>query len=75
MGVGDFIVIKNRPCEVVDVKVLSHRNQISKDHKGHDKMKITAMDLFNEKIHHSEIPTHHFVDCPNVEEKFYTVRD
>jgi translation elongation factor P/translation initiation factor 5A len=44
-----------------------------KDHTGHDKMKITAKDLFNEKIHHTEIPTHHFVDCPKVDKKFYNV--
>ena len=62
---GDIILIKEKPCKVLEVTT-------SKTGKhGHAKANITAMDIFDDKKAEDSLPTSHNVDCVNVTKREY----
>ena len=62
---GDVILIKDKPCKVVEVTT-------SKTGKhGHAKANITAVDIFEDKKAEDSVPTSHNVDCVNVKKVEY----
>ncbi|WIA08254.1 hypothetical protein OEZ85_007698 [Tetradesmus obliquus] len=64
-----FIVIKNRPCKVVDVST-------SKTGKhGHAKCNFTAVDIFTGKKYEDMMPSSHNCDVPNISRVEYTLLD
>jgi translation initiation factor 5A len=64
-----FIVIKNRPCKVVDVST-------SKTGKhGHAKCNFTAVDIFTGKKYEDMMPSSHNCDVPNISRSEYTLLD
>jgi len=66
---GGFIVIKNRPCRVVDVST-------SKTGKhGHAKCNFTALDIFNGKKCEDMCPSSHNCDVPNITRCEYLLVD
>merc|ERR1711898_29637 len=66
---GGHIVIKGRPCKVVDVST-------SKTGKhGHAKCHFVAIDIFTEKKLEELCPSPHNAVCPNVTRKDYQVMD
>ena len=57
---GGFVVIKGRPCKVVDMST-------SKTGKhGHAKVNLTALDIFTQKKYEDMSPSTHNVDVPIV---------
>ena len=66
---GGYIVIKGRPCKVVDVST-------SKTGKhGHAKCNFTAIDIFTNKKLEDIIPSTHNTTVPNVSRMEYTLMD
>jgi translation initiation factor 5A len=66
---GGYIVIKGRPCKVVNVST-------SKTGKhGHAKANFTAIDIFNGKKLEDIVPTSHSTSVPNVARIEYTLLD
>merc|ERR1712072_228025 len=66
---GGHIVIKGRPCKVVDVST-------SKTGKhGHAKCHFVAIDLFTSKKLEDLCPSSHNTNVPNVSRKDYQVMD
>merc|ERR1719324_2336345 len=66
---GGHIVIKNRPCKVVDVST-------SKTGKhGHAKAHIVALDIFTGKKMEELCPTSHNLAVPFVNREEYTLMD
>jgi translation initiation factor 5A len=66
---GGYIVIKNRPCKVVNVST-------SKTGKhGHAKANFTAIDIFTGKKLEDIVPTSHATSVPNVKRIEYTLLD
>merc|ERR1711934_478957 len=66
---GGHIVIKNRPCKVVDVST-------SKTGKhGHAKCHFVAIDIFTEKKLEELCPSSHNAIVPNVTRKDYQIMD
>jgi len=64
-----FIVIKGRPCKVVDVST-------SKTGKhGHAKCNFVGVDIFTGKKYEDMTPSSHNMDVPNVARKEYTLLD
>lgn len=64
-----FIVIKGRPCKVVDVST-------SKTGKhGHAKCHFVAQDIFNGKKYDELTPSSHNCDVPNVTRTEYSLID
>jgi translation initiation factor 5A len=64
-----YIVIKNRPCKVVDVST-------SKTGKhGHAKCAFVAVDIFTGKKMEDLSPSSHNVDVPHVSRTDYTLLD
>eukprot|EP00210_Caulerpa_lentillifera_P004254 g4058.t1 len=64
-----FIVIKGRPCKVVDVST-------SKTGKhGHAKCHFVAIDIFTGKKYEDLTPSSHNCEVPNISRKEYTVLD
>eukprot|EP00882_Tetradesmus_deserticola_P000106 GHRQ01000118.1.p1 GENE.GHRQ01000118.1~~GHRQ01000118.1.p1 ORF type:complete len:163 (+),score=63.57 GHRQ01000118.1:163-651(+) len=64
-----FIVIKNRPCKVVDVST-------SKTGKhGHAKCNFTAVDIFTGKKYEDMMPSSHNCDVPNISRAEFTLLD
>jgi len=64
-----FIVIKNRPCKVVDVST-------SKTGKhGHAKCNFTAVDIFTGKKYEDMMPSSHNCDVPNISRSEFTLLD
>jgi translation initiation factor 5A len=64
-----FIVIKNRPCKVVDVST-------SKTGKhGHAKCNFVAVDIFTGKKYEDMMPSSHNCDVPNISRSEYTLLD
>ena len=62
---GDVILIKDKPCKVLEVTT-------SKTGKhGHAKANITAMDIFDDKKAEDSQPTSHNVMCVNVTKREY----
>ena len=62
---GDIILIKDKPCKVVEVTT-------SKTGKhGHAKANITAVDIFDDKKAEDSLPTSHNVMCVNVTKREY----
>lgn len=62
---GDIILIKDKPCKVLEVTT-------SKTGKhGHAKANITAMDIFDDKKAEDSLPTSHNVMCVNVAKREY----
>ena len=62
---GDVILIKDKPCKVLEVTT-------SKTGKhGHAKANITAMDIFDDKKAEDSLPTSHNVMCVNVTKREY----
>jgi len=66
---GGYIVIKGRPCKVVDVST-------SKTGKhGHAKCNFTAIDIFTNKKLEDIIPSTHNTNVPHVSRKEYFLND
>lgn len=66
---GGYIMIKGRPCKVVDVST-------SKTGKhGHAKAHFVAIDIFTGKKCEELCPTSHNIDVPNVTRTEYQVLD
>jgi len=66
---GGHIVIKNRPCKVVEVST-------SKTGKhGHAKCHFVAIDIFNSKKLEDIVPSSHNCDVPHVDRKDYQLID
>merc|ERR1719456_1343501 len=66
---GGYIVIKGRPCKVVNVST-------SKTGKhGHAKANFTAIDIFTGKKLEDIVPTSHTTYVPNVVRTEYTLLD
>ncbi|WIA28315.1 hypothetical protein OEZ86_010866 [Tetradesmus obliquus] len=64
-----FIVIKNRPCKVVEVST-------SKTGKhGHAKCNFTAVDIFTGRKYEDMMPSSHNCDVPNISRVEYTLLD
>jgi translation initiation factor 5A len=64
-----FIVIKGRPCKVVDVST-------SKTGKhGHAKCNFTGVDIFTGKKYEDMTPSSHNMDVPNIARTEYTLVD
>ena len=62
---GDYIVINDHPCKVVDTST-------SKTGKhGHAKSKIVALDIFTGQKIEDVLPSSHNVDCPFVTKTEY----
>ena len=60
-----FVVIKNRPCKIVDMST-------SKTGKhGHAKVHLVAIDIFTGKKYEDLSPSTHNMDVPNVSRKEY----
>lgn len=60
-----FVVIKGRPCKIVDMST-------SKTGKhGHAKVHLTALDIFTGKKLEDLCPSTHNMDVPNVSRKEY----
>lgn len=60
-----FVVIKNRPCKIVDMST-------SKTGKhGHAKVHLVAIDIFTGKKLEELCPSTHNMDVPNVQRKEY----
>ena len=60
-----FVVIKNRPCKIVDMST-------SKTGKhGHAKVHLVAIDIFTGKKLEELCPSTHNMDVPNVTRKEY----
>eukprot|EP01080_Neovahlkampfia_damariscottae_P011150 gene11150-3972_t len=66
---GDYIVIKDRPCKVIDYST-------SKTGKhGHAKANIVAIDLFTGKKLEDICPTSHNMNAPNVTRIDFSLMD
>ncbi|XP_044456029.1 eukaryotic translation initiation factor 5A isoform X2 [Triticum aestivum] len=66
---GGFLVIKNRPCKVVEVST-------SKTGKhGHAKCHFVALDIFNGKKLEDIVPSSHNCDVPHVDRTEYQLID
>jgi len=66
---GGYIVIKNRPCKVVEVST-------SKTGKhGHAKCHFVAIDIFNGKKLEDIVPSSHNCDVPHVDRTEYQLID
>ncbi|KAI9208902.1 translation protein SH3-like domain-containing protein [Polychytrium aggregatum] len=64
-----FVVIKGRPCKIVDMST-------SKTGKhGHAKVNLTAIDIFTGKKLEDVSPSTHNMDVPNVSRIEYTLID
>ncbi|KAI9718565.1 MAG: translation initiation factor eIF5A [Candelaria pacifica] len=64
-----FVVIKNRPCKIVDMST-------SKTGKhGHAKVHLTAIDIFTAKKLEELCPSTHNMDVPNVTRREYQLID
>jgi translation elongation factor IF5A len=64
---GGFVVIKSRPCKVVDTST-------SKTGKhGHAKVNMIALDLFNGKKYEDICPSTHNMSVPVVKREEYQV--
>ncbi|KAK0671066.1 putative eukaryotic translation initiation factor 5A-2 [Cercophora samala] len=64
-----FVVIKNRPCKIVDMST-------SKTGKhGHAKVHLVAIDIFTGKKLEDLSPSTHNMDVPNVKRQEYTLID
>jgi len=64
-----FVVIKNRPCKIVDMST-------SKTGKhGHAKVHLTAIDIFTGKKLEELCPSTHNMDVPNVRRQEYQLLD
>ncbi|KAM0078485.1 translation initiation factor eIF5A [Fusarium odoratissimum] len=60
-----FVVIKNRPCKIVDMST-------SKTGKhGHAKVHLVATDIFTGKKYEDLSPSTHNMDVPNVSRREY----
>src|SRR3954452_11018839 len=60
-----FVVIKNRPCKIVDMST-------SKTGKhGHAKVHLVAIDIFTNKKLEDLCPSTHNMDVPNVRRQEY----
>ena len=59
------VVIKNRPCKIVDMST-------SKTGKhGHAKVHLVAIDIFTQKKYEDLSPSTHNMDVPNVSRREY----
>ena len=57
---GGFVVIKSRPCKIVDMST-------SKTGKhGHAKVNLVALDIFTQKKYEDLCPSTHNMEVPNV---------
>ncbi|VAH44194.1 unnamed protein product [Triticum turgidum subsp. durum] len=66
---GGYLVIKNRPCKVVEVST-------SKTGKhGHAKCHFVALDIFNGKKLEDIVPSSHNCDVPHVDRTEYQLID
>ncbi|KAL4726835.1 translation initiation factor eIF5A [Fusarium chlamydosporum] len=64
-----FVVIKNRPCKIVDMST-------SKTGKhGHAKVHLVATDIFTNKKYEDLSPSTHNMDVPHVSRKEYQLLD
>ncbi|RYO75485.1 hypothetical protein DL766_002572 [Monosporascus sp. MC13-8B] len=64
-----FVVIKNRPCKIVDMST-------SKTGKhGHAKVHLVALDIFTGKKLEDLCPSTHNMDVPNVSRREYQLLD
>ncbi|KAF2870710.1 eukaryotic translation initiation factor-like protein 5A [Massariosphaeria phaeospora] len=64
-----FVVIKNRPCKIVDMST-------SKTGKhGHAKVHLVAIDIFTSKKLEELCPSTHNMDVPNVRRQEYQLLD
>ncbi|QIX00806.1 hypothetical protein AMS68_006323 [Peltaster fructicola] len=62
-----FVVIKNRPCKIVDMST-------SKTGKhGHAKVHLVAIDIFTQKKLEELCPSTHNMDVPNVRRQEYSL--
>jgi translation initiation factor 5A len=66
---GGFVVIKGRPCKIVDMST-------SKTGKhGHAKVHLVAIDIFTNKKLEDLSPSTHNMDVPNVRKTEYPLLD
>ncbi|KAI0021257.1 eukaryotic translation initiation factor 5A [Xylariomycetidae sp. FL0641] len=66
---GGCVVIKNRPCKIVDMST-------SKTGKhGHAKVHLVAIDIFTDKKLEELCPSTHNMDVPNVRTSQWTLLD
>jgi len=64
-----FVVIKGRPCKIVDMST-------SKTGKhGHAKVHLVALDIFTNKKYEDLSPSTHNMDVPNVTRREYQLLD
>ncbi|PNY23997.1 Eukaryotic translation initiation factor 5A, partial [Tolypocladium capitatum] len=64
-----FVVIKGRPCKIVDMST-------SKTGKhGHAKVHLVALDIFTNKKYEDLSPSTHNMDVPNVSRREYQLLD
>ena len=72
LGKGDYIVINDQPCKIVELTTCKTGKH------GHAKATITAINIFNGKKLEESQPTSHNVECPNVtrtESEFVSIDD
>merc|ERR1712153_197281 len=66
---GSFVVIKNRPCKVIETST-------SKTGKhGHAKVHMVGLDIFTNKKYEEISPSTHNMSVPNVTRNEYMVID
>jgi translation initiation factor 5A len=66
---GGFVVIKGRPCKIVDMST-------SKTGKhGHAKVNLVAIDIFTNKKYEDLSPSTHNMEVPNVSRKEFSLLD
>ena len=66
---GSYIVLKDRPCKVVDYKHF----KVGKH--GSAKANITGIDIFNGKKYENVFPVSHIVQVPEIKRTPYTLID
>jgi len=66
---GGYIIIKNRPCKVIDFSTAKTGKH------GHAKCLITAIDIFTGKKYEDSMPSTHEVPVPTVIKKEYQLID
>ncbi|KAK3785652.1 hypothetical protein RRG08_023907 [Elysia crispata] len=66
---GGHVVIKDRPCKIVDI----HSSKVGKH--GHAKVLITGLDIFTDRKYQTMLPSSHNMNVPIVTRTDYLLVD